>query len=73
MNGIMDGIKDRQDYNVGGGAGMAAENIRLSDLPFMKKKMPSVPDEVRSAPSIRNDSDSSYAEKVRKNNGRLQK
>ena len=66
MNGIMDGITDRRDYNVGGGAGMAAENIRVSDLPFMKREMPSVPDEVRSAPSIRNDSDSSYAETVRK-------
>jgi len=66
MNGIMDGITDRRDYNVGGGAGMAAENIRVSDLPFMKREMPSVPDEVRSAPSIRNDPDSSYAETVRK-------
>ncbi len=66
MNGIMDGIKDRQDYNVGGGAGMAAENIRLSDLPFMKREMPSVPDEVRSVPSIRNDSEPSYEETVRK-------
>jgi len=66
MNGIMDGITDRRDYNVGGGAGMAADNIRLSDLAFMKREMPSVPDEVRSAPSIRNDSDSSYAETVRK-------
>jgi len=66
MNGIMDGITDRQDYNVRGGAGIASDNIRLSDLAFMKREMPSVPDDVRSAPSIRNDSEPSYEEKVRK-------
>jgi len=51
MNGIMSGIEDRQDYNVGGGAGIQAENIRVSDLPFMKNEMPSVNN---SAPSITN-------------------
>ena len=54
MNGIMSGIEDRQDYNVGGGAGIQAENIRVSDLPFMKNEMPSARKEVSSAPSITN-------------------
>ena len=35
--GITSGL-DRQNYKVGGGAGMARDNIRLSDLPFMKKQ-----------------------------------
>ena len=35
--GITSGL-DRQNYQVGGGAGMARDNIRLSDLPFMKKQ-----------------------------------
>jgi hypothetical protein len=33
--GITSGL-DRQNYQFGGGAGMARDNIRLSDLPFMK-------------------------------------
>ena len=33
--GITSGL-DRPGYQVGGGAGMARDNIRLSDLPFMK-------------------------------------
>ena len=33
--GITSGL-DRPGYQIGGGAGMARENIRLSDLPFMK-------------------------------------
>ena len=33
--GITSGL-DRQNYQIGGGAGMARDNIRLSDLPFMK-------------------------------------
>ena len=33
--GITSGL-DRPRYQVGGGAGMARDNIRLSDLPFMK-------------------------------------
>jgi len=33
--GITSGL-DRQNYQNGGGAGMARDNIRLSDLPFMK-------------------------------------
>ena len=33
--GITSGL-DRPKYQIGGGAGMARDNIRLSDLPFMK-------------------------------------
>ena len=33
--GITSGL-DRKNYQFGGGAGMARDNIRLSDLPFMK-------------------------------------
>ena len=33
--GITSGL-DRKNYQIGGGAGMARDNIRLSDLPFMK-------------------------------------
>ena len=33
--GITSGL-DRQNYQIGGGAGMARDNIRLSDLPYMK-------------------------------------
>ena len=33
--GITSGL-DRPKYRIGGGAGMARDNIRLSDLPFMK-------------------------------------
>ena len=51
MNGIMSKVEDRQDYEIGGGAGIQADNIRVSDLPFMKNKMPS---ENNSAPSITN-------------------
>ena len=51
MNGIMSNVEDRQDYKIGGGAGIQAENIRVSDLPFMKNEMPSVNS---SAPSITN-------------------
>ena len=63
MNGIMSKVEDRQDYEIGGGAGIQADNIRVSDLPFMKNKMPSVNS---SAPSITNKQDSSYEETVRK-------
>ena len=63
MNGIMSNVEDRQDYQIGGGAGIQAENIRVSDLPFMKNEMPSVNS---SAPSITNKQDSSYEETVRK-------
>jgi hypothetical protein len=63
MNGIMSNVEDRQDYQIGGGAGIQAENIRVSDLPFMKNEMPSVNS---SAPSITNNQDPSYAETVRK-------
>ena len=51
MNGIMSKVEDRQDYEIGGGAGIQADNIRVSDLPFMKNKMPSGNN---SAPSITN-------------------
>ena len=50
MNGIMSNVEDRQDYQ-GGGAGIQADNIRVSDLPFMKNEMPSGNN---SAPSITN-------------------
>ncbi len=33
--GITSGL-DRPKYQIGGGAGMARDNVRLSDLPFMK-------------------------------------
>lgn len=37
--GITSGLdKPRTNYQFGGGAGMAADNIRLSDLPFMKNQ-----------------------------------
>ena len=51
MNGIMSNVEDRQDYKIGGGAGIQAENIRVSDLPFMKNEMRSGNS---SAPSITN-------------------
>ena len=42
--GITSGL-DRQNYKIGGGAGMARDNIRLSDLPFMKtQNTPTVDD-----------------------------
>ena len=42
--GITSGL-DRQNYQIGGGAGMARDNIRLSDLPFMKtQNTPTVDD-----------------------------
>ena len=42
--GITSGL-DRQNYQIGGGAGMARYNIRLSDLPFMKtQNTPTVDD-----------------------------
>ncbi len=63
MNGIMSNVEDRQDYFIGGGAGIQTDNIRVSDLPFMKNEMPSVRS---SAPSITNKQDPSYAETVRK-------
>ena len=63
MNGIMSNVEDRQDYKIGGGAGIQAENIRVSDLPFMKNEMRSGNS---SAPSITNKQDSSYEETVRK-------
>ena len=68
MNGIMDGITDREDrekFNEG-------SNNPLLQYPtdyfptLGTREIPSAPEEVRSAPSIRNDSDSSYAETVRK-------
>jgi len=38
--GITSGLDmPRASYQFGGGAGMAADNIRLSDLPFMKNQM----------------------------------
>jgi len=38
--GITSGLDmPRANYQFGGGAGMAADNIRLSDLPFMKNQM----------------------------------
>ena len=40
--GITSGLDTpRASYQFGGGAGMAADNIRLSDLPFMKNQMAS--------------------------------
>ena len=43
-SGITSGL-DRQNYKIGGGAGMARDNIRLSDLPFMKtQNTPTVDD-----------------------------
>tara|TARA_R100001079_G_scaffold73143_1_gene38902 strand:- start:2255 stop:3394 length:1140 start_codon:yes stop_codon:yes gene_type:complete len=42
--GITSGL-NRQNYKIGGGAGMARDNIRLSDLPFMKtQNTPTVDD-----------------------------
>ena len=61
MNGIMDGITDREDrekFNEG-------SNNPLLQYPtdyfptLGTREIPSAPEEVRSAPSIRNDSDSS--------------
>ena len=37
--GITSGLdQSRTNYQFGGGAGMAADNIRLSDLPFMQNQ-----------------------------------
>ena len=96
MNGIMDGITDRQDDRQGTSlkelddyfGGVVPDTKLIPSHPDYFKKtdvgttdigdatsgyiskrsreMPSVPNDVRSAPSIRNDSDSSYAETVRK-------
>jgi len=41
--GITSGL-DRPGYQIGGGAGMARDNIRLSDLPFMKSPQVNTPE-----------------------------
>jgi len=41
--GITSGL-DRPGYQIGGGAGMARDNIRLSDLPFMKSPQVNIPE-----------------------------